>query len=257
MTLKKPLVAAVALASTLAVVSCGSAADISGGQGASLNRAGFAASVAQATQQVSSVHLTGSFTVQGQRISIVADQSFGNHTLTGVAGVFRVSLPAMGTLEARLVRGVVYVNAGQLGLGQPTGKPWLKVDLTDPGNPLGAMFSKITDTLGPGQLIDTLKGLSTLHSLGSETVDGAVTTHYRVTVDTSTLGSALGLDPSDLDGATLPKSLAYDVWLDSGSRPVKVSADVSEFSMELHFSHWGESVHVAAPPASQVGTFSF
>lgn len=257
MTLKTSLVGAVAVVSTLGVAGCGSAADISGAQGASLSRSAFADSVAQATQQMRSVHMAGSFTVQGQRLSVTADSSFGDNTLTGAAGIFRVSVPAMGTLQARLVDGVVYVNAGQLGLGQAGGKPWVKVDLTDPGNPLGAMFAKITDNLGPGQFLTTLKSLSTLKSLGAESVDGVASTHYRVTVDTSKLGSALGLDPSQLgNDAALPKTVTYDVWLDAGSRPVKVSMTMSSFAMELHFSHWNEPVHVTAPPASQVSSFS-
>lgn len=256
MTLKRSLAGAVAVISALAVTGCGSAADISGAQGANLNRSGFAASVSAATSQMSSVHMTGSFTVHGQRITVVADEAFGNHTPTGVTGDLRVSVPTMGTLQARLVGGVVYVNGAQLGLGQPGGKPWVKIDLTDPSNPIGAMFSKVTGTLGPAQLVETLKGLSTLHSLGSEAVDGVATTRYRVTVDTSKLSSTLGLDPAQLGAASVPRSITYDVWLDAGSRPVKVSVDLSALSMELHFSKWGEPVHVVAPPASHVSAFS-
>lgn len=257
MTVKKSLVGAIAVVSTLAVAGCGSAADISGAQGVALNRSGFAASVSHATQQMRSVHMSGSFTVQGQRISVTADSSFGDHTLTGASGVFRVSVPSMGTLQARLVGGVVYLNGAELGLGQVGGKPWVKVDLTDASNPIGAMFAKITENLGPGQLLATLKNLSTLRSLGAETVDGVAATHYRVTVDTTKLGSALGLDPSQLRGdVSLPRTLSYDVWVDAGSRPVRVSMAMSSFAMELHFSRWGEPVHVVAPPASQVSSFS-
>jgi hypothetical protein len=257
MTLKKSLVGAVAVVSTLVVAGCGSAADISGAQGASLNRSGFAAAVTDATAQVRSVHMSGSFTAQGQHVTVTGDSSFGDHTLTGAEGAFKVTLPAMGTLQARLVGGVVYVNAAQLGLGQVGGKPWLKVDLADPNNPVGAMFAKVTDNLGPGQIVATLKHLSTLRSLGSATVDGVSATHYRVTVETSKLGSALGLDPSQLGThARLPKQMSYDVWVDASARPVKVSMNQGSFAVELHFSRWNEPVHVVAPPASQVSTFS-
>jgi len=37
-----------------------------------------------------------------------------------------------------------------VGLGQVGGKPWLKVDLTDPNNPIGAMFAKVSGNIGPG-----------------------------------------------------------------------------------------------------------
>jgi LppX/LprAFG-like lipoprotein len=258
MTLKRTLVGAVAVVATLGVAGCGSAADISGAQGASLNRSGFAAAVTDATQQMHSVHVSGTFTVQGQHVAMTGDSAFGDQTLTGASGAFRVTLPSMGTLEARLVGGVLYVNAARLGLGQVGGKPWLKVDLSDPSNPLGAMFGKITDNLGPGQLLTTLKSLSTVRSLGDETVDGVAATHYRLTVDTAKLGSALGLDQSQLgQHASLPKTVSYDVWVDASARPVKVSLTTSAGAMELHFSRWNEPVHVQAPPASQVSTFSF
>jgi len=256
MSLKKTLVGAVAVVSTLTVAGCGKAVDISGSHGASLNESSFATSVSDATRQVQSVHLEGTFTTQGQRVTVTADTSFGDRTLTGLKGAVRVSLPGMGTLEARLVGGVVYINGAQLGLGALGGKPWVKVDLTDTSNPLGETLAKITDNLGPGQLAETLKGLSTLRTVGAETVDGVATTHYKVSIDTSKLGTTLGLDPSQLGGAALPKTVAYDVWLDEGSRPVKLAMATSMFGMELHFSKWGEPVHVAAPPASQVSSFS-
>ena len=118
------------------------------------------------------------------------------------------------------------------------------------------MLSQVTDAMGPGQLSDMLKGLSTVTTVGSETVDGVATTHYKVSVDTSKLGSRLGarLDPSRLAGSRLPKTVTYDVWLDAGSRPVKLTWRTRTFSLELHFSKWGEPVHVVAPPASQVGS---
>lgn len=256
MSLQKSLVGAVAVVSTLAVAGCGSAVDISGSQGADLNRSSFGTSISDATKNVQSVHVDGTFTAQGQTFTVTADQSFGDRTLTGARGVIHVSMPGMGTLEARLVDGVIYLNAGQLGLGQVGGKPWVKVDLTDTSNPVGQMLAQIADNFGPGQLIETLKSVSTLHSVGAETVDGVATTHYKVTVDTSKLGSALGLDPSQLGGADVPKTIEYDVWLDSGSRPVKVEMATSMFGIALHFSKWGEPVHVVAPPASQVGSFS-
>ena len=78
-----------------------------------------------------------------------------------------------------------------------------------------------------------------------------------MSVDTSKLGSRLGLDPSLLGGAQLPKTISYDIWLDGDARPVKLAMSSSEYSLDLHFSKWGEPVHVTAPPASQVGSFSF
>lgn len=256
MTLKKSLVGAVAAVSALTVVGCGSAVDISGSQGASLNESGFAASVTDATRHVRSVHVEGTLTSQGKQVTITADGAFGDGSLTGVRGVVRASLPGMGTVEARMLGGVVYVNSAGLGLGAVGGKPWVKVDLTDTSNPLGQMLANIADNLGPGQLADVLAGMSTLRSHGAETVDGVATTHYTVTVDTAKLGSTLGVDPGQLGGEAPPKTLAYDVWLDEASRPVKLVLSSRMLGMELHFSRWDEPVRIVAPPASQVSAFS-
>ena len=97
-----------------------------------------------------------------------------------------------------------------------------------------------------------LKGLSTVTTVGSETVDGVATTHYKVSVDTSKLGSKLGLDPSP----ARRERAAEDghVRRLAGRRLPAGQADVATASSAstLHFSKWGEPVHVVAPPASQV-----
>jgi hypothetical protein len=257
MSLKKTLVGAVAVVATLTVAGCGSAVDISGSQSASLTKTSFTTALTRATSQAKSVHMTGTVKTHGQTITLTADESFGDHTLTGMSGDLTVALPAMGSIEARIVDGVIYLHGTQSLLGGSGGKPWVKIDLTDSSNPVGSMLSQITDAMGPGQIADLLKGLSTVTTVGQETVDAVATTHYKVAVDTSKLGSRLGLDPGQLGGAKLPKTVTYDVWLDSASRPVKLSMAMTEFSVDLHFSKWGEPVHVVAPPASQVSSAPF
>lgn len=255
MRLKKTLVGAVAALSTLAVAGCGSAVDISGSHTANLSSSSFVTAVSDATSQAQSVHVEGTITAQGQHVSVVADQAAGDGTVSGVHGTIRATVPGMGAIEARVVGGVLYLQAGQLGIAQ-AGKPWVKVDLTDTSNPIGKMLSQLSGSLGPDQFAQTLKGLSSLRKLGTETVDGVATTHYQVTIDTARLTTVLGFHPGQLGSAGLPKTLSYQVWLDSSSRPVEVSMSTPTFGVELHFSRWGEAVHVVAPPASQVSTFS-
>lgn len=258
MTLKKSLVGAVAVVSTLVVAGCGSASDISGSGSASLTKQNFATAVSQATQGVGSVHMSGTFSTQGQSFDVTSDQSFGDGTIKGFAASITMNLPTVGTLDARLVGGIMYLNAAKLGLGGSGAKPWVKIDLTDTSNPIGAMFSKITSNFGPQQLSTALKAMSTLTKVGSETVDGVATTHYKATIDTSKISSSLGVDLSQLGigASALPKTVPYDVWLDASSRPVKVLMTTPQVSTELHFSRWGAPVTVVAPPATQVGTFS-
>ena len=178
MSLKKSLVGTVAVVSTLTVAGCGSAVDISGSQGATLTKTSFTTALTRATSQAKSVHLTGTVKAHGQTVTLTADESFGDHSLKGMSGDLTVELPGMGTLEARMVGGVIYLHGTQALLGGSGGKPWVKIDLSDPSNPVGSMLSQITDAMGPGQIAQLLKGLSTVTTLGQETVDGVATTHY-------------------------------------------------------------------------------
>lgn len=253
---KKMIVATVAVLSTLAVAGCGSATDISGGQAASLSKSNFASTLSQATSSAKSVHMTGTFTVQGQHLTLSADESMGDlASVKDVAVAMKLSMGSEGTIEVRMVAGVLYINAAPLGLAQNAAKPWVKVDLNDPNNPLGSMFGQITKNLDPAQLLASFKSISTLTTVGPENIDGIQTTHYRVTVDTSKIASTLGLPAGDA-ASKLPKTLTYDVWLDADNRPFQISVINPQLTMTLHFSHWGEPVHVVAPPASQVSSFS-
>jgi hypothetical protein len=253
----KMLVGAVAVVSTLTVAGCGNAVDLSGSHTSSLTKSGFATALTDATSQARSVHVNGTIQAQGQTITLIGDESFGNGTLAGMRADLSAALPTMGSLELRLIGGVLYVNGGQLLSGQLGGKPWLKIDLTDTSNPIGSMLSQLPATMGRGQFIAIAKGLSTLKAVGRETVDGVATTHYQVSVDTSRLGTALGIPTEQLGAVALPKTIRYDVWLDAGSRPVKVAMSYREYGVDLHFSRWGEPVHVAVPPRGQIGSAGF
>jgi len=250
MRLKKTIVGTTAVLATLVVAGCGSASDVQGSQGATLTKENFGAAMASATSQARSVHMTGNFAVQGQHLTLTADESLNGGSLKDVAAALKVNISGAGAVEVRIVSGVVYINAGALGLPGSSDKPWIKVDLTDPSNPVGAAFSKIA-AMNPAELMKAFQAVSTLTKLGAETVDGVQTTHYRVTVDTSKVATMFGMPPG-AGMASMPKTLTSNVWVDGTSRPVKVAMSYPTGTMEMHFSKWGEPVHVVAPPASQV-----
>lgn len=254
MNVKKSIVSAAAVLSTLAIAGCGSATDLSSSHGASLTKQSFAASVTAATSQAQSVHMTGSFSVQGQQVTMSADESLGGTSINDAAAAMTVDIAGMGSVEVRLVAGVAYINAGKLGLPGTSTKPWMKVDLSDTSNPLGAAFAKMA-AMNPARLMQAFKSISTLTEVGTETVDGIQSTHYKVTVDTAKVGDLLGM-PQGAAAGSLPKSVSYDVWVDGTNRPVQVTMNNAMFTVDLHFSRWGQAVHVVAPPASQVSAFS-
>jgi hypothetical protein len=154
--------------------------------------------------------------------------------------------------QMRLVDGTVYVEANGLGMGTNPAKPWTKVQVNDAHNPFTRVFANMTG-FDPSQISKAFRGISTFTKVGAATVDGISVTHYRVSLDTAKAAGLLGgAGGSAL--STLPKTLTYDVWVDSQARPVEVSAKVSWISMEMHFSRWNAPVHIVAPPASKVTT---
>ena len=97
----------------------------------------------------------------------------------------------------------------------------------------------------------------------SESVDGVEARHYQVTVDTAKSLKASGLDkigglPLKELLKSMPKQTTSDLWLDSDNLIVKMTSDATASSTyEIHYSSWGKSVHVSAPPASQVAQLPY
>jgi len=256
------LIGAVAVASTLTLVGCGSATQISA-TGASLTKATFAAAMTKATSKATSVHMLMHATTQGQQISMTADVSLdqapaGQHvtmeqTLAKTSMAMQMSMPGGIAIDMRLIQGVMYFKGTGLGIPQAAGKPWMKIDLSDADNPLASMFGNMS-SFEPAQMARVFKSISTLTKVGSETVDGVPTTHYKVSIDTAKASDLLNL-PAGADTSALPDTLTYDVWVDGSARMVKMAMSMKQVTMDMHFSHWNEPVHVVTPPASQVSAF--
>jgi hypothetical protein len=257
------LIGAVAVASLVTVAGCGSATDISSSTGASLTKANFASAMTKATTQVSSFHLEMHARQQGQQLTMNADMDFNGasraahlsaqQVLQKAAMEMTMTIPGGKSLEMRLVDGVMYLKAAGLGIPQQSGKPWLKLDLNSPDNPLGSLFGNMS-SLDPSQMTRAFRSITTLTKVGTETVDGKSTIHYRVSLDTAKAAGLMGLG-QDSAASQLPKSLTYDVWVDGDARPVQISMKIKQMSMDMHFSKWNVPVHVVAPPASEVAPF--
>jgi hypothetical protein len=247
---------AIAAGMLVSLAGCGNdgGSDGSGGGGdvaASLTQANFTRTVTTAQQGAKSAHLEASIDAAGQSVKMSGDVS----GFKGIASAtMDLKVQAAGKhLELRLVRKVLYLHG--LGTAVSHGKSWLKVDLNDPRNPL----SKILDTAGPQSMTMYLRAVKGLRDRGTETVDGVKTHHYTVTIDTAkALSANPALKGQHLSKLGMPKTLTTDAWLDGDNRPVKLTVDIAKFfTFEAHISKYGEPVSVHAPPAAQVGTFSF
>jgi hypothetical protein len=253
--LRRLLGGAAAGAVLLATAACGGSAE---GAAADLSTENFGSKIATATEAEQSTHLEATMSFQGQSMTMTGDVATAPR-LEGVLAQLRMEVPQEGPFEMRMVQGVLYLKGG--GISNDEAKPWVKIDLADPSNPLAGFYEQIVANVNPAQAAKMFEAVTELENKGEEEVDGLDTTHYRVTVDMakaldlSGLADSMGVDPEQLAGK-LPDEVTYDVWLETETAlMVRMSMDLRGMHMDLHFSDWGQDVSVQPPPAGQVTTF--
>ncbi len=198
-----------------------------------------------------------------------SDLRFRLGSLLGPAGMpsGAISQLARGSLRAITLEEdgdyVVYVRLGSLLSSRlPGGQQWLKLDLSKMGKSAGVDLSKLLSggQLQPGDLLSLLatEGAK-IHKVGSDTVNGAATAHYRVVVDTRARLKELGSPLLAAVAARMPK-VPEDVWIgnDGLVRRVRVSFDLPHGGAPVHTAlamdlyDYGAHIDIAAPPSNQV-----
>jgi hypothetical protein len=159
---------------------------------------------------------------------------------------------------------VVYLGLGVLASHLPGGKHWIELDLSKLGKAAGIDLGKLLSgsQFQPGDLLGMLKAEGAkISKLGSATVDGAATTHYRVTIDMAKALQAKGLTSPLLAGlaAQMPK-VPEDVWIGNDglvhrirlSLGIPQSGTTVRIAMTMDLYDYGAHVTIAAPPSSDV-----
>lgn len=95
------------------------------------------------------------------------------------------------------------------------------------------------------------KGLRKVEYVGKETVGGVPAEHYEVTVDTKEALAAQGQNAAAA-AKSLPKTISYDIWLDSARRMRQVTFDLAGAHAVTTMKDYGKPVSISAPPASSV-----
>lgn len=159
---------------------------------------------------------------------------------------------------------VFYLSGGPLAAHLPSGKQWAQLDLTQLGKSAGLDLGKLLSGSGlqPGDLLSLLEAQGAkIDNLGSATIDGAATTHYRVTIDIAKALQANGLQSSLLGGlaAQLP-SVPVDVWIGQDGLVHRIgiayhstqNGKSRQLDLTLDVYDYGADVTIAAPPSSDV-----
>ncbi len=158
-----------------------------------------------------------------------------------------------GTFEMRLVDGTMYMNMGGLAGALPGGKQWIATDLRD----FGGSESQLTGQ-NPADMLANLRGAGDVQDLGTATVNGVETHHYRAEVDLAKAMDKVAPKYRDqakrsikLLGTTFP----MDVWIDNDGLPRRMGLELHVRKIDMRervdFTDYGEPVDVQAPPADQ------
>jgi hypothetical protein len=213
------------------------------------------------TAEAETARMTISMKLSAQSESITTN---GKGALDLEEGDSAMTLTVGGkNIEQRVVDQVLYQKVpGQKVKG---GKTWMKIDLKKVAQSQGVNGRQIGD---PAQSAAYAKAITDkdVTKVGTQTIDGVHTTHYRVSVDVAQLPGAGRL--REQVGPTLP----MHVWLDDDGRlrrqqiDMRIDAPASagaqpdnsaapqqvKMSMVMDFSDFGTEVDAEAPPAGQV-----
>lgn len=158
-----------------------------------------------------------------------------------------MSVPAMGSepMRVRLVDGTVYMDMGRLTAGK-----FVKVDPAELKGELGG--GDLLGSMDPMKSLDSLgAGFVKAQYVGSKEVRGETLEHYRLTVDTSKLDSAMKGQGS----VALPDTIDLDLWLDGQDRTRRATIDLGRTgTLDVVIGGFGRPVTIQAPPADQIVT---
>jgi len=165
------------------------------------------------------------------------------------------------TAEVRLVDKVAYVNLPFLASKLPSGKSWLKVDLSALAGTAGLGS---VDQADPQQYLQQLLASKNTQKVGTDTIGGEQMTHYRTTIDPS---ARLGDLPANVRAQARKalkqlgtKGIPADVWVDSNGLLRRESVSLAfgkalqgaTMTMTMNLHDFGTAVTVSAPPADEV-----
>lgn len=158
----------------------------------------------------------------------------------------------------------------------PGGKPWLKFDLQTLGAEQGLDLGQLQQLNqgDPSQILGYLRGAGTVEEVGTETINGVETTHYRAVVDLDRVADVAPAELQEqvreqielLKEQTGQTELPIEVWVDADGLPRRIvyTFDLSLGDPEsststvltMDFSDYGLDVTVEPPPATEVTDIS-
>ena len=157
-------------------------------------------------------------------------------------------------VEMVLADGVTYFQVA--GLPIPNGK-WVKVDPKDP-TVASSPFASLASAADPERALRAFGDPESVDHLGSETLEGQQTEHYRVTIAVKKYAANMNL-PAEA-ASQLPETMTMDMWVDGQNRPVKLHQEFDvqgrTATTDSLYSDYGTAVKITVPPESDTVPFS-
>lgn len=164
-------------------------------------------------------------------------------------------------IDTVIIGDTIYLRSPLISQRLPGGKQWVKLDIRKAAKAANIdLGSVLSANPTPGGALAYLQGSSAIKKLGSATVGGVPTTHYRVVVDLQQAADkASGSDKDALEQAIKSAgttTLPVEVWVDSQGYVRKLeyqsqaSGQSADLTMELH--DFGSRVPITAPATNEV-----
>ncbi len=216
-----------------------------------------------ATRATGSQHvaLTGAISSK----SVVFDvRGSGGYDETKKAGTMNVKLvsPSGSIPIQEIFSGdTIWLASSLLATALSPGKSWLELNLATDGAAPGFDFKALTGQT-PGDALSLLTYASSVTSLGTATVAGKTTTHYRVTVDPARVAAG---DPNEAD--THARYTDVEAWVGADGTVAQVrmvytarldpsQPALAHIELTMGLSDDGVAVSATPPPAAQVDSGS-
>jgi hypothetical protein len=200
---------------------------------------------AQKTAASGSAHLslTAKVATGGQDVSLAGDGAFDTKAHAGTLHATFDASSLSGSIDEVLKGTDLYLKSDLFALALPAGKSWIKIDLAKTAASQGVNLRALL-AQDPSEALQALQSLKHVTQVGTETIDGVSTTHYRAQVASS----------SQVPGGT------YDVWVGDDGYVHRVRAVVAagktssgdvKATVTTDLSKYGTGVSVTVPPAAQ------
>ncbi|NEA61766.1 DUF1396 domain-containing protein [Streptomyces sp. SID12488] len=173
---------------------------------------------------------------------------------------------ADGTAEIRLVDKALFIGGGAAAAKEMDGKSWIKFDMAALGAAGESLGAAGQADKNPAQESTFLTGSKDVKEVGTETVDGVKTTHYKGTVSLDQFRDSLK-SQSKVTREQREKSLeqyeklgidkfTMDMWIGADERTkqfrMRGAADKGPLDLTITFDDFNKPVNIAAPAAKDV-----